>query len=152
MGGPGSGRRKLISDEEAKARGTFRAHNSEAASLAKAAERVIAGPWLSEIPEPTLPLGDVGRKEYDRLARSLFEQNKLTIVTQARAEQAALLLQTQFERLSAGKSVPAASVKQRDNLLRDLNIAEKAQPIASPGNKPKKFGRVGFSTRLSAPE
>lgn len=152
MGGPGSGRRRTLTDEERKARGTFKVSRSDEVAIQRAAEKIIAGPWLTEIPNPTLPLSGVGLKKYQELTRALFDQNKLTIITQARAEQAALLIQQQHERLTKGKSVPAAMTIQIERMLRDLDIASKAKPIASPGEQRKKFGRVGFSIRLAAPE
>ena len=58
MDGRGTGRGHRLSDEEKKRRGTFRADTSEEAHRARAAEKIVSGPWLSQIPKPTLPLGD----------------------------------------------------------------------------------------------
>lgn len=62
MGGIGSGGHNRLSDEEKKRRGTFRPDNSAEVYNARAAEKIVSGPWLTRIPDPELPLGKLGKK------------------------------------------------------------------------------------------
>jgi hypothetical protein len=150
MGGIGSGGHNKIGDDEKRRRGTFRADRSEEARAQAAAAKVVTGPWLTSIPEPELPLNEVGRKKYDELTKVLFDANKLTAVTRMAAEQVAVLFQEQHARLSAGKSVPASLSDKLQRALSTLKIAEDAKPIENPEGKKNKFARCGFSSRLPA--
>lgn len=150
MGGKGSGGHNRLSDEEKKRRGTFRAHLSEEAYDQRAAQTVIAGPWLPSIPEPSFPLDEVGRKTYDELTTMLFEQNKLTLVTKMWAEQAAIGQQEIHRLMKAGKTVRASHLNQVERALRALKIAEDAKPIANPAGTANKFEACGFANRRNA--
>lgn len=149
MGGIGSGRIRTLSDEDRKRRGTYRESTSEDVALAKAAEKIVAGPWLTSIPEPSVPLKPEGRKKYDTVTRLLFEQNKLTEVTYGLCEILAVMHQQMHDRLSAGKSVSADLMKRMDSLYAKLRIAENAPTIASPGAK-NRFAGSGFSNSRSS--
>lgn len=149
MGGRGSGKRGL-SDEEKKRRGTFREDTSEAVRLANVAAKVVTGPWLDRIPEPTLPLGEVGRKKYEELARQLFDQSKLTLVTQMHAEVAAGQYEKIYALRTADKHPSASDITQLQRALDALKIAEDAPPINNPAGKKNKFTVCGFSNRVSA--
>lgn len=151
MGGRGSGGANKLSDEEKRRRGTFRPSRSEETYKEAAGAKVVAGPWLTTIPEPGLPLDEVGRRKYDEITKALFDQTKLTMATVLIAEQYALQYQQVHKRLSEGRNVPASTTQLLDKMLRDLRIAEEAPVIASPGEKQSKFRRVGFSTRLAPP-
>lgn len=146
MGGMGSGRHRL-SDEEKKAKGTFRADESEAATLAKQAQKVITGPWLRDVPEPTITLDAVGRAEYDRLTKLLLAGNKLTEVTCGDCERMAVMKQQMEARLTAGKSVPMELIKRMDAISVRLRIAEDAPAIANPNQK-NKFATIGTANRV----
>jgi hypothetical protein len=148
MDGVRTGRGHRLSDQEKKARGTFRADMSEEVYAARAAEKIITGPWLKEIPEPILPLGEVGRKKYDEFTRQLFDQNKLTQVTQVQAEVAAAQFDKIFAIRSAGKQPSASDVTQLQRALDSLKIAEDAPKIANPG-KQNKFAGAGFANRAA---
>lgn len=150
MGGTGSGGHNRLSDEQKRDRGTLRADRSDSAYDARAAEKVVAGPWLSSIPEPELPLNTVGRRKYDDLARALFDANKLTAITRMQAEQAAVLFQEQHRRLTEGKGVPASLSDKLQRALVALRIAEDAKPIANPAGERNKFARCGFSNKKTA--
>lgn len=148
MGGVGSGGNNRLTDEDRKRRGTFRPDRTDAERDAAAAARVVNGPWLREIPEPKLPLNEVGRQKYDELTTMLFEQNKLTLVTCMIAEEAASLFQEKHRRMAAGKPVPASLSTQLQRALGQLKIAEDAPPIANPAGKKNKFAECGFSSRI----
>lgn len=142
--------RYALSDEEKRKRGTFRADQSEAAYAAKRAETVVVGPWLKSIPEPTIPLDAVGRAEYDRLTKLLFNGNKLTEVTCGDCERMAVMKQQMASRLAAGKSVSMDLIKRMDAISVRLRIAEDAPAIANPNQK-SRFEGSGFANRRSSP-
>lgn len=149
MGGLGSGRRGL-SDEEKRQRGTFRADHSEEARAAKAAEKVVTGPWLTKIPEPEMPLNSAGRAKYDELTKLLFEQNKLTKVTCMECELVALHWQNIQDRIAKGKAPSSDALKQVASITARLRIAENAPAIANPNEK-SRFAGSGFANRRTSP-
>lgn len=150
MGGRGSGGRNRLSDEEKKRRGTFRPDNSDAVYDQRAAARVIAGPWLSSIPDPEYPLNEIGMAKYRELTEPLFRDNKLTAVTVMRASTAALLHQKFHAYALAGKPISGSDVAQMRGILADLDIANSAPPIADPNGKRNKFAQAGFASRRTA--
>lgn len=152
MGGIGSGGSNRLSDEEKKARGTFRKSNSDQVYEARAAAKVVSGPWLSEIPKPELPLNELGEKKYNELARILFDNNALTTITRMQAETAAMLFEKFDRLLRENKSPSASDLTQYQRALAALGIAENAPTIASPGAHQKKFSGFGFSARLRPPQ
>lgn len=148
MGGFGSGGR--LSDEEKRRRGTFRSDKSDERYDEIEASKVVAGPWLSEIPEPTFKLSDIGKKKYNELAQALFEQNKLTIVTVMQAEVAARLFDKIYTLSLEDKFPSASDTTQYQRAINALRIAENAKTIAKPGNKGNRFAGSGFSNRRNA--
>lgn len=150
MGGVGSGGRNRLSDAEKQARGTFDPSRSEAAYAKAAADKVIVGPWLTYIPEPTVPLNPVGRAEYDKLTKLLFEGNKLTTVTCGDCERLAVMKQQMVERLEAGKPVSMDLIKRMDSISVRLRIAEDAPAIANPNEK-SRFAGSGFANSRTSP-
>jgi hypothetical protein len=139
-----------LSDEEKKAKGTFRADRSDAVYAERAAGKVITGVFLSKIPEPNLPLNEVGRAMYDKMAKLLFEQNKLTEVTCLDCENLGLIQQQMDARMRAGKAVASDMIKRKDAILVRLRVAENAPAVASPGEK-NRFEGSGFSnSRIKA--
>lgn len=150
MGGKGSGGHNRISDEEKRRRGTFHADRSEEVYAKRAAEKVVVGPWLTSIPEPTIPLEEVGRAEYNRLTKLLFENNKLTQVTCSYCELVAVMQQQMVARLAAGKTVSMDLIKRKDSILARLRVAEDAPAIANPNQK-NRFAGSGFSNNRASP-
>jgi hypothetical protein len=150
MGGVGSGGRGRLSDEERKRRGTFRADESNEVRDRAAAARVLVGPWLDTIPEPTIPLGEVGRKKYDDLTRLLHGQHKLTLVTQMHAEMAARQFEKIYKLTVAGQDPTASDMTQLNRSLDALKVAENAPTISDPGGKPNEFAQCGWSNRRNA--
>lgn len=147
MGGKGSGGNNRLSDAEKKARGTFRPDQSDDAYNAKAAEKVITGPWLPSVPEPRLPLSPVGRDKYFEYANFLFEQGKLTRVVCDDIERFAVMHQQAHARLEAGKTVSMDLIKKMDAIAQRLRIAESAPAIASPGAR-NKFASIGTASSV----
>jgi len=149
MGGIGSGRIRTLSDEERKKRGTYNEATSEEAALARAAEKIVAGPWLPKIPEPEMPLNQVGRDKYFQIAQLLFDQNKLTQVTCDMCLNYATLFQSVHARLKAGKTVSVDASKRMDAILQKLRVAENAPTIASPTRN--RFDGVGLRNSKTPP-
>lgn len=147
MGGVGSGGHNRLSEEEKKRRGTFRKDRTDAAYEERAAKKVVAGPWLSVIPEPEIPLKEVGRRKYDELTRLLLEQNKLTAVSCMQAELAARMHEKIAALVQDGKYPSASDVNQLQRALSALRVAEDAQPIGKTGGKVNKFAGLGFANR-----
>lgn len=148
MGGMGSGRPRL-SDEEKKRRGTYRPSNEKKLEERRVA-KVIAGPWLTSIPEPEYVLNDVGRAKYDELTGELFDQRKLTKITVTLASVAALMHQKFADMAENGKYPSANDVSKFQSALRELNIASHAKVTAAPGQK-NRFAGSGFSNSRTSP-
>lgn len=142
--------RNALSDEEKRKRGTFRADQSEAAYAAARAEKVIVGPWLTAIPDPEMPLNEIGKAKYDQVTKLLFEQNKLTKVTCMDCEVLALHWQNVQGRIAAGKAPSSDSLKQISAITQRLRIAEDAPAIANPNQK-SRFEGSGFSSSRNSP-
>lgn len=150
MGGMGSGGHNRLSDEEKKRRGTFRADNSEAIYNARAAEKVVVGPWLTALPKPKVPLKGEGKKKYEELGNLLLNSNKLTTVTCMQIEQVSLLWQKMLNMLEAGQDPPVSLHKQIDKILVALRVAENAPAIGNPNEK-SRFEGAGFSNSRNSP-
>ena len=146
MGGRGSGGGRL-SDEEKKAKGTFKPSRSDAVYDARAAAKVITGPWLTAIPEPSLPLNEAGRAKYDELANLLFQGNKLTKVTCMDCEVVALHWQNVQAKVAAGLPPSTDTLKQIASITARLKIAEEAAPIANPAQR-NKFASIGTANNV----
>jgi hypothetical protein len=149
VGGLGSGRIRTLSDEERKKRGTYREETSEAAALARAAEKIVAGPWLPKIPEPEMPLNEVGKGKYLQIAQLLFDQNKLTQVTCDMCLTYAALFQSAHARMAAGKTISADMAKRMDAILQKLRVAENAPTIAAPSRN--RFDSIPSANSRFAP-
>ena len=150
MGGIGSGGRNRKSDAEKKTLGTYRSNTSEEVYNQRAAEKVIAGPWLTRVEEPSLPLNEIGRAKYFEFANLLLNGNKLTRVTCDDCERYALMHQQMHEAMKAGKRVPMDLIKRMDSIAVRLRIAEDAPPIANPNQK-SRFAGAGFSNHRTSP-
>lgn len=150
VGMPGRSGRRPLSDEEKRRRGTLFKGRSEADYAKRHVAQVVTGPWLDKIPEPPLPLSDVGRREYDTIIRAIYDQGRLTLST-ARLTMLAAIAWEEICRLrEAGKPVPYSRITQHERLLDKLRIAETPN-IATPGNRPNKFAHHGFANRWRRP-
>lgn len=149
MGGYGSGRRIQSSDEDKKARGVFRADRSEEAVLSKKVAKLFVGPWLTEIPEPELPLGEVGRAKYFELTRALKEQGKLSKPLIMRAEMAAMMWEKIHDLKARGEYPSGSDQSQLQRALDALDLANKATPIDNPDKK-NKFEGHGWANKKKA--
>lgn len=149
MGGMGSGGHNKLSDAEKKRKGTYRKDQSSTTQQVKKAEKVVAGPWLKKIPDPTLPLCDVSSAKYFEYAQHLFDQGTLTKFTCETCQIAALRYARLKSMLEDGKSPPAYLLKEIDKDVEKLTIAETAAPIVG-GPKRSRFAGVGFAQNRTA--
>ena len=144
MGGVGSGGRNRLSDEEKRARGTYRNNTSDSAWDQKQAAKIITGHFLSRVPEPQMMLDKIGLAKYKEFAEMLLNGGKLTKVTCDDVERYALLWQQAYARSAEGKAVPNAWINKMDSIAIRLRIADEAPAISNPTQK-SKFEGVGFA-------
>jgi hypothetical protein len=149
MAGNSNSGRPRKSDEEKKRAGTFRPDRSEEAYAAKAGEKVVTGIFFSEIPVPSMPLDSYGKATYEKWARLLLDQGKLTSVTAAHCESLGLIDMRINQKVTAGKMPTADDMKQRTSVIRMLGVAENAPIIA--GKAKSRFEGAGFSNSRSSP-
>lgn len=113
---------------------------------------VVAFPTLLELPEPDMPLGDAGRREFDRLIRLLFDAGRLTQIAYRRVVTVALLIDSMHLVLSKGKAVPASYANQLQRALGELEGEVGKKPIAGPDSaRENRFVRNGFAARSPRP-
>jgi len=149
-GNKNSGGHNRLSDAEKIKRGTFRPDRSEAAYNAKKGENVVTGVFFSEIPHPTMPLDDHGKATYQKWARLLLDQGKLTSVTAAHCESLGMIDMRINGKITAGKIPTAQDMSQRTSVIRMLGVAENAPVIAGAGEK-KRFDGVGLRNSRTPP-
>lgn len=135
---------RRLSDAEKKAKGTFRADESSAALDKKLAEKVIRGVFLTRIPVPRLPLGDIGSQEYNRVAGELLRQLKLTEWSAGRAALFAHVHEKIYIKAGKGGYASGDDVKTYQALLRELDIATHAE-VTAPGATQNRFATCGFA-------
>lgn len=143
---------RILSDEEKKARGTFRAGTSTEVRNRKLGEKVFAGPGYQDVPDPEFPLGDIGLKQYFRLAgRVLREKGRLSDVIQRACESYSILWEEAYTRRITGKKVPASIVERMDRSLSILKLAEVATVVDPDAADPKKnpFRACGLVSALA---
>ncbi len=149
MAGNSNSGRPRKSDEEKKRDGTFRPDRSAAAYAEKDANKVITGLFFSEVPVPSLPLDEYGKATYEKWARLLIDQGKLTSVTAAHCESLGLIDMRINQKVTSGKVPTADDMKQRTSVIRMLGVAENAPVIA--GKAKNRFEGAGFSNSRSSP-
>lgn len=148
-GNRNSGGQNRLSDEEKKRRGTFRPDQSSAVYAARQAENVVTGVFFSEIPVPSMPLNPFGKATYEKWAKLLLDQGKLTSVTAEHCQSLGLIDMRINDKVSAGKVPSADDMKQRTSVIRMLGVAENAPVIA--GATKSRFEGSGFSNSRSSP-
>lgn len=150
MGGFGSGGHNRLSDAEKKRRGTYRKDQSSRAHDKKVAEKVVAGPWLNKIPEPTLALDDMARKRYFEIAQHLLDQGALTVMTCGTVQIVALRYAKLQKMLEEGKDPPTYLLNQIEKDNRKLEIAETEAPTIGGPKKRARFAGAGFTQDRTA--
>jgi hypothetical protein len=150
MAGNSNSGRPSLSDAEKKALGTFRQDRSEEVRLARDAAKIVTGIFLPKVPEPSLPLNEIGRGKYFEIATLLFNDGKLSMIVVEDVQRYAVMFQQASARMTAGKHVSQQLLDAMDSLLRRLRVAESAKPLA-PAEKGKRFDGAGFSNNRSSP-
>jgi hypothetical protein len=140
--------RRALTDEEKKARGTFEERDSEVNRTKRHLATVHAFPTFREIPEPTVPLGEAGRRAYDKWARILFDAGHLTEISQGFIQ-----IVGQYEDASAyyherGKPLPTQWVQIHKAALGELKYLNADKSLAPKQEKSNPFARNGFARRL----
>lgn len=139
--------RTPLSDEEKIRRGTLDPRTSEEERDRASLEKVLAFPTFHEIPDPTIPLNEIGRKTYDKWARDLFNAGRLTQITQLSIENLALADQTIAACAKSGKAVPGSIITQRNRAAGELKVINVDPSLTPKRPDENKFSRNGFPAR-----
>lgn len=141
--------RPHLSDAEKQARGTFDQRYSEEARGKAAAAKVIAFPSLLEIPKCSFPLDAEGQRLYDELARVLFEQGRLTVLSHQEISALAGGMSAEREKVAKGKAPSAIAfirfLERIDKLQRAA--VDRAYAGSSTDGRANKFQNSGFAAR-----
>lgn len=138
------------SDADKLADGTFDKRYSEAARAERAAQKIMSFPTHREIPEPSVPLNEVGLAEYNKLCRIVLDAGRLTEFTRLAAESAATAHQQIHKLMAEGRDVPTSLIQTKVKAIQQLQLAEAAAPIGNQGANQSKFRHAGFSNRKPA--
>lgn len=139
---------RRTTDDEKRQAGTFREGVSKAAYDQAAVNKIHAFPIFREIPKPTVKLGETGQKQYDMMARLLFDAGRLTVFTQQSLEAYCLAKDTVARLGELGKHVPASVLTQMNRSLGDLRLAEvDASLTPKKPSSQNKFRRNGWASR-----
>lgn len=114
--------------------------------MAAVETKIVGHPTLRRIPECLFPLQtDAGLAEYRRLARMLYDRDRLTTVTHRELSQYCAI----FDLIQAGKATPRASwFTNMRTLLRSLDLEDSDEPVATPKvSQDNRFAINGFSCR-----
>jgi len=136
-----------ISDDEKRARGTFKAGFDSETRKNKKAEKILAFPTLHEVPPPTFPLGEKGQKTYDTWARRLLEAECLNEVTKGFLENLALTEDKIHARIKEGKEIPDKTMEIRRSMLLKLESLN-VDTSRIPKKADNKFTHNGFPARI----
>jgi hypothetical protein len=118
-------------------------------STQAADDTIVTLPIFHQVPECLFPLrSKAGRKEYETLARLLFERGRLT----AEAHRVLSSYALQFENIQllmrSNKPVSANLYISLDRRRREIGLNDLDKPIAAPeGSAPNKFAGTGFASR-----
>ena len=115
-------------------------------------EKVALHPAFVEIPEPTLPLGEQGRKTYDEWAPVLFRLGRLTQVTRGYIETLAISDQAIATSIANGKPPSSKVIENRNSVLRKLEVADIDASVAPTQPAKDDFVGFGFAGRLREAE
>jgi len=110
---------------------------------------VVAHPAFRRVPECLFPLvHDKAKREYDSIARLLFNSGRLTMATHRDLCSYAMQFDVITRNSEAGKPIRAHSFVQMDRSRVRLKLDDLDTPIAAPEDAPvNKFSGAGFSAR-----
>jgi hypothetical protein len=130
-------------------RARAKTQEAELAQVGGGDPRVVAHPGFRKIPACLFPLKTKqAQKEYDTLARVLFDAGHLTVGKHRALSSYAI----QFDNITAagneGKQVRGSWFAQMDKARNQLGLDELDKPVAAPENAPvNKFAGSGFASR-----
>ncbi len=109
---------------------------------------VVAHPAFRDIPKSVLPLTSAeAQKEYDTLARMLFDAGRFTIGAHRALSSYAMQFDAITAAASEGTQMRGSWFTQLDKARKELGLDDIDKPIAAPqGAQGNKFSRSGFST------
>lgn len=112
-------------------------------------EKVVAHPAFREIPKCLFPLQtEAAQKEYDTIARVLFDAGRLMLGTHRALSSYAMQFDTITAAAASGKQVRGSWFAQLDKARNELRLDDIDKPIAAPqGATVNKFARNGFASR-----
>jgi hypothetical protein len=140
-----------IDDDERKRRGTFRADRNDQVNFQDYADRkILPFPVLVDIPQPSLPLNDVGRMKYFEICETLKNSGRFVTFTRDIAESVGALWQTMHANMAAGKGISASTINQLRNLYDNLGVNESNTKVINgrgQGSKENPFATNGVAAR-----
>ncbi len=127
---------------------TLDKRSTEEARARQALERsVIPFPRLRDVPEPSIPLSEVGRKVYDAWSRRLCDSGLLTAITSGFIEQLALADGAIHDQSAAGKTPSSRYMEIRRGALLKLESLNVDHSLVPDPDKQNRFSRNGFPGR-----
>lgn len=141
--------RPALSDAEKLRKGTFDKRYSQEARSVGAVTNLVAFPSLREIPACMFPLDAQGQALYDELARVLFEQGRLTVLSHAELSALAGGMTQVRKKIESGAPAPAGAFKaflERIDKLQKASI-DRAYAGSSTEGRSSKFRNSGFANR-----
>ena len=126
----------------------YRGDRTNAAYTAKRLATVHAFPVFRELPDPTIPLNEVGRKTYDLWCRRLFDSGHLTVISQGFVETLSLCDQIIASNHDKGTQPSQSLLKERNRALGELKYLNADQSLVPVDQKNSRFSRNGFPSRL----
>ena len=122
--------------------------STEEARAKTALERsVIPFPRLRDVPEPSIPLQEAGRKTYDSWARRLRDSGLLTVITAGFIEQLALADDAIRAQSGLGKMPSSRFLEIRRGALLKLESLNVDHSLVPDPDKQNRFARNGFPGR-----
>ncbi|WP_046869284.1 hypothetical protein [Microvirga massiliensis] len=110
---------------------------------------VLAHPSYRAIPDCLFPLfTEAARKEYDTLARLLYDAGHLTADKHRSLSSYVAQFDNVHRAVADGKQIRASTFVQMDKARAALGLDDLDKPIAAPESAPiNKFARAGFACR-----
>lgn len=145
--------RHAQSDEQKKAKGTFKPSQSDEARRTVAVSNVLVFPAIPSIPKCSLPIPEdgAGMRAYNSTCQDLLNAGLLTKITLRLAENLALVEHNIESSLLAGKKVTGRDLTVRASVVSKLEMLNVDQNIVAGQTKKGTFGTNGFAGRLRGP-
>lgn len=111
--------------------------------------KVVAHPAFRDIPACLFPLGTAeARKEYDTLARLLFDAGRMTLAHHRSLSSYAMQFDAIQRAAAAGDKIRGVAFVTMDKVRKELPLDDISKPIAASREAPvNRFALCGFSSR-----